>query len=129
MMHATLDAARTIVRNYTYGGTTEDVEAVAAYAFEKQTAVYHAAWAVALRAGKLTRNATCSCRKCERDGSTARIDAAGRRSWSAWVRENGYHSAEKRAANPEWYAEANAAALKAATAEALAVLAELEAAA
>lgn len=126
MMHNTLAAARKVTDDIC-SDTAEQRAKIAAYAYERQVCIFHASWAVFLHEGH--ELGACDCAACERAGLSKRIAAVAQAARSAFTRrlmaEYG-HVEQIKAAHPDWWIEANAVTRKAANAEALRVLAELE---
>lgn len=122
-MHATHEDALRVVR-YSTVASAEDMERVAAYAYKHQVAAWHAGWAVAIHDDN-NNATTCSCRFCEREGLTDRIEKAGRIAWSKAGREAREAGITELG---EWVELARVAAVAAARTEARAILAGLEAA-
>lgn len=119
MVHPSREIALELARSYS-SGTSEDIEAVATYAFEHQVAIFHAGWALAVKHGHA---GYCTCAACEREGYTARIHAATRAAWGAKAEEM---DAAHRPVT-EWLDTVNEAAAQATLIESVVVLNELEA--
>ena len=120
VLHKNLEDAAAQVHSYVGTDNSERNQRVAAYAFEYQVPILHAAWAINVQDGHAT---ACSCAACERSGLDARVRVAEMTAWAAKAQEldAAHHLASA------WIEPVTAAASAAGQREAQAVLEELEA--